>query len=235
MPRCRWQEEGRCFVVQRSIFSRRRRSPQKISGTANVHSISQLYLTGIARAITRWFKWGKGSQQRNLFCLPRQERFFCVLLKKRCLCDIIFKKVVKLLKNICYVCYETGCITEKEIYDIAQFVTVKKYNVLYAEELPRFRKQPLKIYALPYDDQPDKTYNGTGRMGLDLGDKQRKKLTDLQKHLSKKFLDDFNFADELMQTESTALQFVSLSADETTGNRQNKTVIYILIRRLEMR
>ena len=47
-------------------------------------------------------------------------------------------------------------------------------------------------------------------MGLDLGDKQRKKLTDLQKHLSKKFLDDFNFADELMQTESTALQFVSL-------------------------
>ena len=61
MPRCRWQEEGRCFVVQRSIFSRRRRSPQKISGTANVHSISQLYLIGIARAITRWFKWGKGS------------------------------------------------------------------------------------------------------------------------------------------------------------------------------
>ena len=133
-----------------------------------------------------------------------------VLLKERCLCDIIFKKVVKLLKNICYECYETGCITEKEIYNIAQFVTVKKYNVLYAEELPRFRKQPLKIYALPYDDQPDKTYNGTGRMGLDLGDKQRKKLTDLQKHLSKKFLDDFNFADELMQTESTALQFVSL-------------------------
>ena len=82
--------------------------------------------------------------------------------------------------------------TEKEIYDIAQFVTVKKYDVLYAEELPRFRKQPLKIYALPYDDQPDKIYNGTGRMGLDLGDKQRKKLTNLQKHLSKKFLDDFN-------------------------------------------
>ena len=92
------------------------------------------------------------------------------------------------MKNICYECYETGCITEREIHEIAQFVTVKKYDVLYTEELPRFRKQSLKIYALPYDDQPTKTYNGTGRMGLDLGDKQRKKLTDLQKQLSKSFL-----------------------------------------------
>ena len=48
------------------------------------------------------------------------------------------------MKNVCYECYETGCITEKEICDIAQFVTVKKYDVLYTEELPRFRKQPLK-------------------------------------------------------------------------------------------
>ena len=92
------------------------------------------------------------------------------------------------MKNICYECYETGCITEREIHEIAQFVTAKKYDVLYTEELPRFRKQSLKIYALPYDDQPTKTYNGTGRMGLDLGDKQRKKLTDLQKQLSKSFL-----------------------------------------------
>lgn len=119
-------------------------------------------------------------------------------------------KAVKLLKNICYECNETGCITEKEIYEIAQFVTVKKYDVLYAEELPRFRKQPLNIYALPYDNQPSKIYNGTGRMGLDLCDKQRNGLTNLQKQLAKKFLDDFNFADELMQTESTALQFISL-------------------------
>ena len=103
------------------------------------------------------------------------------------------------MKSICYECYETGCITEKEIYDIAQFVTVKKYDVLYAEELPRFRKHPLKIYALPYDEQPDKTYNGTGRMGLDLGDKLRKKPTELQKQLSKKLYTDFHFADELMQ------------------------------------
>lgn len=114
------------------------------------------------------------------------------------------------MKNICYECYETGRITEKEIYEIAQFVTAKKYDVLYAEELPRFRKQPLNIYALPYDEQPSKQYNGTGRMGLDLGDPPRKGLTDVQKQLAKKFLDDYRFADELMQTESTALQFISL-------------------------
>ena len=114
------------------------------------------------------------------------------------------------MKNICYVCYETGCITQKEIYEIAQFVTAKKYEILYAEELRRFKKQPRGIYALPFDALPSKIYNGTGRMGLDLGNKERKNLTDLQKQLYEKFFDDFNFADELMQTEDTALQFLSL-------------------------
>ena len=114
------------------------------------------------------------------------------------------------MKSICYECYETGCITEKEIYEISQFVTVKKYDVLYTEELPRFRKQPLNVYALPYNDKPFHIYNGTGRMGLDLGNKQRKKLTNVQKQLAEKFFKDPDFADELMQTESTALQFISL-------------------------
>ena len=65
MPRCRWQEEGRCFVVQRSIFSRRRRSPQKISGTANVHSTSQLDLIGIARAITVGSSGARGARKKD--------------------------------------------------------------------------------------------------------------------------------------------------------------------------
>ena len=97
------------------------------------------------------------------------------------------------MKNICYECYETGCITEKEIYEIAQFVTVKKYDVLYSEELSRFRKQPLNIYALPFAEKPSMAYNGTGRMGLDLCDKHRKKITDEQKQLAEKFLEDFSF------------------------------------------
>lgn len=119
-------------------------------------------------------------------------------------------KGVDSLENICYECYETGCIVEKEIYESSQFVTAKKYDALYAEELPRFRKQPRNIYALPYDDQPSRIYNGTGRMGLDLGNKHRKRLAGEQRKLAKKFLDDYNFADELMQTENTAQQFVSL-------------------------
>ena len=117
------------------------------------------------------------------------------------------------MKNICYECNETGRITEKEIYEIAQFVTVKKYDILYAEELPRFKNHPIKpsnVYALPYEDNPPKIYNGTGRMGLIVYDEQRKDLTDLQKQLAQRCLNDFYFADELMQRESTALQFISL-------------------------
>lgn len=114
------------------------------------------------------------------------------------------------MKSLCYECYETGCIKEKEIYEIAHFVTAKKYDVLYAEELPRFRKQPLSIYALPFSDQPSKVYNGTGRMGLYLRDKQRANLTEIQRQLLQKLYDDYNFADTLMQTEDTAMQFISL-------------------------
>ena len=114
------------------------------------------------------------------------------------------------MRSICYECNETGRITEKEIYEIAQFVTAKKYDVLYEEELPRFRKQPLKLYALPYGDRPVKSYQGTDRMGLDLRNKQRWWLNSAQKQLSKQFLEDFSFADKLMQAEDSALQFISL-------------------------
>lgn len=47
-------------------------------------------------------------------------------------------------------------------------------------------------------------------MGLDLGDKHHKNLTDTQKQITKKLIDDFNFADALMKTEDTAKQFISL-------------------------
>ena len=114
------------------------------------------------------------------------------------------------MKNICYECNETGCITEKEIHEIAQFVTAKKYEVLYAEELPRFRKQPLEIYGLPYHDKPSKSYYGTGRMGLDWGDQLAEGLTVEQQKLARKVCKNYSFADELMQSENTARQFLSL-------------------------
>ncbi len=114
------------------------------------------------------------------------------------------------MKNICYECYDTGVIREKEIHEIAQFVTAKKYDVLYAEELPRFRKESQQIYALPYEDRPVRVYNGTDRNGLDLGDKQRRKLSSRQREMDKQFLEDFNRANVWMEQESTALEFLSL-------------------------
>ena len=114
------------------------------------------------------------------------------------------------MSNVCYECCDTGSITEKEIDEIAQFVTAKKYSILYNEELSEFKKQSLKVYALPFNQQPTKNYYGVGRMGLSLGDKFCKKLTPEQNRLVEKFFDDFAFADKLMQTESTARQFLSL-------------------------
>ena len=83
MPRCRWQEEGRCFVVQRSIFSRRRRSPQKISGTANVHSTSQLDLIGIVRAITVGSSGARGANKETSFVYQDKRGFLCSVEKER--------------------------------------------------------------------------------------------------------------------------------------------------------
>ena len=70
---------------------------------------------------------------------------------------------------IFYECYETGVISEIIDYPVPSslFCTEKIYEKLYTEELPRFRKNPLNIYALPYDEKPLKIYRGVGRMGVD--------------------------------------------------------------------
>ncbi|MGN0518612.1 MAG: hypothetical protein ACI4II_07820 [Acutalibacteraceae bacterium] len=117
------------------------------------------------------------------------------------------------MKSICYECNETGNIIEKEIEYSSQFCTVKKYNILYDEELPRFQKEPLNIYAIPFFDKPQKIYNGTGRMGLDLPDKHRRNLTKQEKKMVDKIFKDFTFADELMSNEASALQYISLFDD----------------------
>ena len=114
------------------------------------------------------------------------------------------------MKTICYECYETGSVKEKEIDYPAHFSTVKKYDVLYSEELPRFKKTSRNIYALPYYEQPQKIYNGTGRMGLDLADKYKKKLSNEQKLIVKKIFNNASFPNQLMQEESSALQYIEL-------------------------
>ena len=105
-----------------------------------------------------------------------------------------------------YECYETGIIVEKPYDFPGLFSTEKKYSVLYREELPRFQKQPLNMYALPYSDEPVKIYNGLGRMGLD----ETGSLNPSVKELS---TDDIEC---LMLDEKSALVFLSScnNADE---------------------
>ncbi len=114
------------------------------------------------------------------------------------------------MKNIYYECYETGCITEHEANAFAGFVAVKKYDVLYSEELHRFKENPLNYYALPYSDEPSKFYNGLGRGELHIDIKFKKKLTKDQKQLAKKIFRDFDITYKLMKTEDSALQYLSL-------------------------
>ncbi len=99
---------------------------------------------------------------------------------------------------------------EKEAEYTPQFATVKKYDVLYKEELPRFQKASLDIYGLPFADVPKKTYCGPGRMGLDLTDNHKLLLSSAQKDLIDQIQNDYYFADTLMLNESTALQYINL-------------------------
>lgn len=75
-----------------------------------------------------------------------------------------------------YECYETDVISEITAYPVplSLFVTGKIYEKLYTEELPRFQKNPINIYGLPFDEKPLKIYRGIGRMGID-------KITDYMK------------------------------------------------------
>lgn len=70
---------------------------------------------------------------------------------------------------ILYKCYETGIISKITDYPVptSLFCTEKIYKKLYEEELPRFLKNPINIYALPYEKNPKKIYCGLGRMGID--------------------------------------------------------------------
>ncbi len=118
------------------------------------------------------------------------------------------------MENICYECYETGKIVRQVMdYPFAQFMTVKKYDVLYAEELPRFRKSPADIYALPFGDTPKKIYLGTGRIGLLVGrEPLRDRLTETEKALAQKMDEDYG-CEIAFQDEPSALEYMNLFRD----------------------
>ncbi len=118
------------------------------------------------------------------------------------------------MKSLAYECYETGQIAEVELdYRIAQFMTVKKYDVLYAEELPRFQKNPADIYALPLLDTPKKVYLGAGRLGMLVGrDQLRENLTETQRALARKMDEDF-CCELTFSEEHSALEYMNLFCD----------------------
>ena len=89
------------------------------------------------------------------------------------------------MKKIFYECEETGIITEEECMSSAQFLIVKKYSVLYQEELQRFRKSPLNIYGLPYFKTAKHKYHGVGRATSISAEGQKWFLSKEQKMLAK--------------------------------------------------
>lgn len=70
------------------------------------------------------------------------------------------------MNPIVYICDEPGVITVKneplEYGCTNGFLVVKKYSVLYTENLPRF-DCPEQIYGLPFGEIPNKVYLGTDR------------------------------------------------------------------------
>lgn len=117
------------------------------------------------------------------------------------------------MDKILYECYETGIINEKSYPYPAQFSTVKKYNILYEEELPRFRKNPVNFYALPFFDTPQKIYNGLGKMGLEDYDEPKENLSEEQIETLLLFEEDDLYSEKLMISESDAEFYRNLFSD----------------------
>jgi len=89
------------------------------------------------------------------------------------------------------------------------FCVLKDYEVIYREELPRFRKEP-KIYALPDSDTPKRTYKGLCRFGL-LKEKE-------PRHIDRERKKEFNIYNKsvtLLPTEEAAAEYTALHTDMT--------------------
>ena len=99
---------------------------------------------------------------------------------------------------------ESRVILEEPYEGKAGFSILKKYEVLYKEELKRFRKNPLKVYALPYEKTPTILYRGLDREG----DRRiKRKLNESQK----KILD--NIFDTMMEEPEKIIQTICLEEE----------------------
>ena len=99
------------------------------------------------------------------------------------------------MKYAVYVCCEIGRIEERECCLPSGFSIVKKYALVYAENLPRFSKIGERIYGLPFGKTPNKLYLGTDRDGAsEYSSEIRFNLNDAEKALLERMRDG---ADEL--------------------------------------
>lgn len=109
-----------------------------------------------------------------------------------------------------YQCYKHGDVFEKPYSYEAQFSTVKKFEILYKEELPRFENCSVHFYALPCGDEPSKAYRGLGRTGLNDYDEKKNELSDEQKAMCDSLLEDEFLVEKLMLSQESAEMFLSL-------------------------
>ncbi|MBR5949738.1 MAG: hypothetical protein IKZ82_14000 [Clostridia bacterium] len=90
------------------------------------------------------------------------------------------------MKPTLYTCYDTGRIFEQRYRYPATFSVVRKYELIYAENLPRFSCSR-QIYALPFGEKPLKVYLGTDRDGASEYSRGiRKNLTERERALLKR-------------------------------------------------
>ena len=90
-----------------------------------------------------------------------------------------------------FACTEIGKIIEHDFCYPASFSVVKKYPVVYAENLHRFSCEE-QVYALPFGKTPVKIYRGTDREGLsEYADGIKEALTDKEKALLER-MNDWN-------------------------------------------
>lgn len=118
------------------------------------------------------------------------------------------------LDNVLFGCDDTRIIEIEPYKGVARFSTVKKYELLYKEELKRFKKSP-KVYALPNEKKPSKIYNGLDRKGLFVLDKLKRTLSKEQRDIIIQVQNDpILSAETVMRCEKDAKMFLSCFADE---------------------
>lgn len=111
------------------------------------------------------------------------------------------------MQKTLYTCDDTGLIFEQCYCYPAAFCVLRKYELIYKENLPRF-SCPRQIYALPFGEKPFKVYLGTDREGASeysLG--IRSDLTDGERALLERMREQSGELGAMLRSEADAELF----------------------------